>query len=258
MRKSMIVANWKMNGNQLAVQSWLNTLIAFLQTQEQNTKQCEWVFFPPSVYLGIAAQAIHASDLSTLCLGGQNCYMASSGAFTGEISPDMLADIGCQYALAGHSERRQLFQENNAHVAKKVLAIQAAGLTPILCVGETALERQKNETKSVIAEQLATVFSLCSEKHSIVIAYEPLWAIGTGLNATPEQAQRVHEEIREWVSVNIGASFSTSLSILYGGSVNPANAAGLLAEKDIDGLLVGGASLKASDFIAIGKPVYLL
>lgn len=257
MRTSIIVANWKMNGTKLAVQEWLHTMtgqLSGLSATEKTTR--EWVFCPPSVYLDLASTLIKMPGLhEPLSLGAQNCHTAVKGAFTGEISANMLVDLGCRYVLVGHSERRQLFRENNQIVAEKVGAAQQAGLIPILCVGETAEERQANHTQAVIAAQLEAVLNHCESKTKIVIAYEPLWAIGTGLTAMPEQAQTVHQGIREWLRKNASEAVSSSLHLLYGGSVNPKNALGLLLQPDIDGLLVGGASLKASDFIEIGQAV---
>jgi triosephosphate isomerase len=262
MKKSIIVANWKMNGTKLSVQAWLDTLIGELSASPDsvnNTVSPEWVFCPPSAYVDLAVQRIKKASLNEgrLSVGAQNCHGALSGAFTGEVSANMLADLGCRYVLVGHSERRQLFGENNQMVAEKVRAVQEAGLIPILCVGETAEERQANDTQAVIVQQLEAVLNHCENKTNLLIAYEPLWAIGTGLTATPEQAQTVHHEIRAFLSKKNGEAVSSSLRLLYGGSVNPKNAAGLLVQPDIDGLLVGGASLKALDFIEIGRAVSL-
>jgi triosephosphate isomerase len=254
----MIVANWKMHGTKLMVQEWLYTMIRQLSESSTTDRSVtEWIFCPPSVYLASAEALIKTSGLKNeiLSLGAQNCHTAANGAFTGEISANMLVELGCHYVLVGHSERRQFFQENNQMVAEKVRAAQQAGLIPILCVGETAEERQTNRTQTVIETQLQAAFQHCQDKTKIVIAYEPLWAIGTGLTATPEQAQAVHRQIRGWLALakNGSEAISASLPLLYGGSVSPKNAAGLLVQPDIDGLLVGGASLKALDFIAIGQ-----
>ena len=250
MRTSMIVANWKMNGTKSSVEEWLHTVAEHIS---HSTTLREWVFCPPAVYLVPALVSIKTLGVgANLCVGAQNCHVATSGAFTGEIAANMLADIGCRYVLVGHSERRQLFQESNAMVAEKVRAAQRAGLTPILCVGETAAERQADHTQVVVEKQLKSVFDICEDKLNIVIAYEPLWAIGTGLTATPEQAQDVHKYIRAWVAKNTDGATAEVLRVLYGGSVNPGNAVSLLEQRDIDGLLVGGASLKAVDFTAIG------
>ena len=203
MRTPLIVANWKMNGTKLMVQEWLQVVTTQLSASSTtDTAACEWVFCPPSVYLDAASMLIKAANLSTLCLGAQNCHTAAHGAFTGEISANMLIDVGCRYVLVGHSERRQLFKESNAIVAEKIQAAQQAGLIPILCVGETAAERQSNRTQTVIETQLAAALNDCQDKTKIGIAYEPLWAIGTGLTATPEQAQVVHQQIRGWLAKN--------------------------------------------------------
>jgi triosephosphate isomerase (TIM) len=240
----MIVANWKMNGTQAAVMAWLDAVASA-------SPRCEWVFCPPSVYLTIAAERLGKPDLKNkkVTLGAQNCHMAPNGAFTGEISAAMLKDAGCRYVILGHSERRQLFQESNNMIAEKVQTAQRLGLVPILCVGETAEQREANQTQAVILTQLNALAS--DSIKNLIIAYEPLWAIGTGVTATPLQAQAVHQQIRQWFIQHGGKP--EALRILYGGSVNPSNAADLLAQKDINGLLVGGASLKAVDFMAIGE-----
>jgi triosephosphate isomerase len=202
---------------------------------------------PPYPYL---AQAAELLDGSAVRLGGQNLAVEASGAFTGEVSGAMLRDVGCRYVIVGHSERRTLFGEGNELVAQKYRAAAAAGLTPILCVGEQLAEREAGATEVVVAAQLDAVLALCGDYAlaGAVIAYEPGWAIGTGRVATPEQAQAVHRFIRERVSR--GAATPT---ILYGGSVKPDNAAGLFAQADVDGGLVGGANLDAGQFLSICK-----
>lgn len=199
---------------------------------------------PPFVHL---SEAVRISKGSTVAIGAQNCHYEKKGAFTGEISADMLAAMGCCYTLAGHSERRMYFGETDDIVAKKVLAILESGMTAIACVGETLAERQSGSTLEVVERQLAAIISKIdtSASANIVIAYEPVWAIGTGLAATPNQAQEVHAFIR---SILNAFAPDTHIQILYGGSVTDMNAAELFAQPDIDGALVGGASLKSDAF----------
>jgi triosephosphate isomerase len=187
-------------------------------------------------------------------VAAQNCHFESKGAFTGETSAGQLADIGCQYVIVGHSERRQLFGDTDATVAKKTRAVLAVGLSPIVCVGETLAQRDGNETLAVVGSQLAAAVLDLSEADLLrcVVAYEPVWAIGTGRNATPAQAQEVHAYIRGRLAERLGAR-AKGLRIQYGGSVKPDNVAGLLAQQDIDGALVGGASLTVESFATIVK-----
>jgi triosephosphate isomerase len=191
---------------------------------------------------------------SAVGVSAQNCYSEPKGAFTGEVSPGQLADAGCKYVIVGHSERRQLFGETDAGVAKKTRAVLASGMSPIVCVGETLAQRDANQTLQVVGTQLeAAVLELAeAELLRVVVAYEPVWAIGTGRNATPEQAREVHRYIRGRLAEKLGPK-AKSLRILYGGSVKPDNVAGLLAQEDIDGALVGGASLTVDSFATIVK-----
>ena len=197
---------------------------------------------------------VEAAAGSRILVGGQNCYHESSGAFTGELSPPLLKDAGCRFVIVGHSERRQLFGETDAGVNQKVKAVLAADLLPIVCVGETIDERQAGRTMDVVRGQLQGALDGLSAAQigGLVIAYEPVWAIGTGHTATTEQAQEVHAEIRTLLRQLAGA-LADDIRIQYGGSVKPSNAAGLLSQPDIDGALVGGASLKADDFVGIVK-----
>ncbi len=206
---------------------------------------------PPFPYL--AAVAGQAED-SAVMVGAQNVSEHDKGAYTGEVSPGMLRDVGCDYVIVGHSERRSLYGETSAQVAAKFAAAQAAGLTPILCVGETLEEREAGTTERVIDEQLDAVLETAGIEAfaAAVIAYEPVWAIGTGMTATPEQAQDVHQHIRGRLAAR-NESIAAGLQILYGGSMKGENAAGLLGQPDIDGGLIGGASLKADDFLAIAS-----
>lgn len=205
---------------------------------------------PPSVYLDAVSAAVAGSAVG---VGAQNMYHEASGAFTGELSAAMLQDIGCRYVILGHSERRHILGETNEDVCRKVHAALAAKLTPIVCVGETLQERQASKTTDIVAEQFyGSLAGLSAEQAGqIVIAYEPVWAIGTGLNATPDQADEVHADLRSILASRFGAAVADTVRIQYGGSVKAENAAELLAKLHIDGALVGGASLKAAGFAAI-------
>ena len=204
---------------------------------------------PPFPYLATVASQLEGSPVT---LGAQNVSEHEKGAFTGEVAPAMLRDVGCKYVIIGHSERRSLYGETSTQVAAKFVAAQSAGLTPILCVGETLEEREAGTTEAVIDEQLDAALDAVGINGfgAAVIAYEPVWAIGTGMTATPEQAQEVHAHIRERLAAQ-SESIAAGVQILYGGSMKGDNAAGLLGQPDIDGGLIGGASLKAADFLAI-------
>ena len=205
---------------------------------------------PPFVYLLPVAEALSGSNVA---LGAQNMYFEAKGAFTGEISAQMLMDVGCRYAIVGHSERRQYFGETDETVNKRLLAALDAGLTPIVCIGETLAQRDADETEAVVTRQIQQgLDGLTSEQaSSLVIAYEPVWAIGTGRTATAGQAQEVHTFIRQRLADKFGPDPAGQVRIQYGGSVKPGNAAELLSQPDIDGALVGGASLQADSFGAI-------
>lgn len=208
---------------------------------------------PPYIHLSAMSQL--AKSNQKVSIGAQNCHQAESGAYTGEISATMLHSVGVQYVIIGHSERRQYFGENNALLADKVNAVLKGQLIPIFCIGETLEQRNANSHFDVIKTQLSEgLFHLSeSEFSQVILAYEPVWAIGTGLTASPEQAQEIHEFIRKEVALKYGVSVAQNLSILYGGSCNPKNAAELFAKADIDGGLIGGASLKSRDFVDIIK-----
>lgn len=245
MRKFLVAGNWKMNGDSAANSELVDGIISGIP--ESDT--VEVLVCPPFPYLAAVRQQIEGSSV---LLGSQTVSEHGSGAFTGETSAGMLLDFGCAYALVGHSERRTLFGESSAQVAAKFAAALAAGLTPVLCVGETLEQREAGETEAVINQQLSAVLE-ASGVESIaraVIAYEPVWAIGTGLTASPEQAQDVHRHIRS-VLEGQNENIAAGVQILYGGSVKGDNAAGLFGMPDIDGGLIGGASLKAADFLAI-------
>lgn len=247
MRNILVAGNWKMNGSTAANAE----LVAGLLEGRPQSASVEMLVCPPFPYLETVAGQIAGSGV---LLGAQNVSEHASGAFTGETSAGMLRDVGCTHVIVGHSERRALYAESSADVAAKYAAAQAEGLIPVLCVGETQEQREAGETSAVIDEQLDAVLESAGigSFARAIVAYEPVWAIGTGLTASPEQAQEVHGHIRarlEAADPNIAAV----VQILYGGSVKGSNAAGLFSQPDIDGGLVGGASLKSEDFLAIAK-----
>lgn len=242
MKKKLIAGNWKMNGSLAANVALLEQLAAGLPADS-----CQVAVCAPSVYL---QQVSNITKGGSIAVGAQDVSAHESGAFTGETSAGMLRDLGVRYALVGHSERRQYHGETDAVVAIKAQKALASGITPIVCVGETLEEREAGKTEEAVKRQLAAVIHLNGHCISeIVVAYEPVWAIGTGQTATPEQAQEVHAVLR--AQLTAATSHADRVHILYGGSMNAANAQQLLAQKDIDGGLVGGASLKAADFLTI-------
>jgi triosephosphate isomerase len=245
MRQPVVAGNWKMHGDRASGAALVDGIIAGLD----ETGPVEVVVCPPAVLIPNVVQRIGSAPLA---VGGQNLCEHESGAYTGEISGPMLTDAGCRYCIVGHSERRQIYGEGSALVAAKFLAAQKCGLTPILCLGETLEEREAGRTEAVIAGQLDAVVEQAGVEQlsGSLVAYEPVWAIGTGRTATPGQAQEVHRFIRERVALVDGA-VAEGLRLLYGGSVKPDNAGGLFAQPDIDGGLIGGASLKAEQFMAI-------
>lgn len=246
MRNRLVMGNWKMNGSLSLLDALLGNLTNALSEQEQ----AHCVVFPPAIYIPRAQSLL--SD-SAICLGAQNIYPASAGAYTGELSAVMLQDFNCRYVLIGHSERRHLFGENENFIAKKFHHAKESGMIPVLCVGETLAEREQGLTETVIARQLLTVLEDKNDVFShCVIAYEPVWAIGTGQNATAEQAQAVHVFIRKVIAEREPTN-ATRVPILYGGSVNENNARSLFLMPDVDGGLVGGASLNARQFVEIVK-----
>jgi triosephosphate isomerase len=243
MKKKLIAGNWKMNGSLAANASLLQAVLA-----ASHGMNCHAAVCVPSAYLA-QVQALLAGQ-SLIALGSQDVSAQEAGAFTGEISAAMLKDFAVRYAIVGHSERRQYHAETDATVALKAQRALSAGITPIVCVGETLTERQAGKTEEVVKRQLAAVIHTNGHCISeIVVAYEPVWAIGTGLTATPEQAQEVHSVLR--AQLKAASAQSDRVSILYGGSMNAANAKQLMAQADIDGGLIGGAALKSSDFLAI-------
>ena len=246
MRRPIIAGNWKMNNNSAESVE----LVSQLREMISGIKEVEVVVAPPYTALGSVATAIKGS---TIVLSSQNIFWEEKGAFTGEISPSMLKDIGCQYAIIGHSERRQYFGETNETVNKRLKAALEASLTPIVCIGETLEEKEADKTLTVIEKQVKEGLAGISsgEMEKVVIAYEPVWAIGTGKTATPEQAQEVHQFIRGMLAQVFDEGIAKGIRILYGGSVKPDNVDQLMSQKDIDGALVGGASLKADSFARI-------
>lgn len=247
MRNALVVGNWKMNGETAANQTLVAALVESLAAGP--VSGVEVGICPPAVYLHSVGLQLEGSVVS---LGAQNLNEHDTGAYTGEVSAAMLRDVGCSMVIVGHSERRSLYHESDEQVAAKILAALRAGLQPILCVGETLAQRESGVALDVVTQQLSAAVSglAADEFERLVVAYEPVWAIGTGKTASPEQAQEVHAHIRA-VLAGLAGSAGQNVQLLYGGSVNAANAAELFAKPDIDGGLIGGASLKANDFIAI-------
>lgn len=248
MRRPLVAANWKMNGDKVSNKALLETVIASL-----NTTDVDVVIAAPYVYLEQVSQYCKTNGLM---LAAQNVSEFDAGAYTGEIAASMLADVGCQFSIIGHSERRQYFQESDAQIASKFLQLQAHGICPILCVGESLQEREAGLTEKVVSQQLQAVMKKAGVANfsNAVVAYEPVWAIGTGETASPEQAQAVHKLLRKCVET-FDKDISAQLRIIYGGSVNENNAADLFSQADIDGGLIGGASLNAESFIKICKVI---
>lgn len=227
-------------------------LLTELNVHASTLPHINLVVFPPAIFIEQTERLLAGS---TVAWGAQNMYFAPSGAFTGELSAGMLCEFGCRYILIGHSERRALFAETDEQVARKYQAALQVGLTPIVCIGETIEEREKGLTYTVLRRQLDAIFSISDEIGHLsqaVIAYEPVWAIGTGLTAEPGMAQEVHAQIRAWVT-EYDKTIAESLRILYGGSLKRDNAAALFAMPDIDGGLIGGASLNAAEFLDIAR-----
>jgi triosephosphate isomerase len=248
MRKPFVAGNWKMNTNSRTSVELVKRIAS--GSAETAGQSVTVAVCPPFVYLQAVAQALSSSNIA---VGAQDIYSEPEGAFTGEISSAMLKDVGCSYCLCGHSERRHIIGESDELINKKVTAAIGGGLLPILCVGELLEEREASQTNQVVTRHVKEgLAGLNGEKlQAVTIAYEPVWAIGTGRTATPEQAQEVHDFIRKLLAQMYDGRLAEEIRILYGGSVKPGNAADLMAQKDIDGLLVGGASLKADDFLAI-------
>lgn len=239
MRKKIIAGNWKMHGS---IEEVTQLLTQLANTIDRLPVDTECVVFPPAIHIPLTQKLLHHSPISW---GGQNCYPKEAGAYTGEHSVLMFKEYGCRYLLVGHSERRQLFGEDEKKIAEKFHHIKEHGIIPVLCVGETLEQREAGQTYNILAHQLASIAesnASCFER--CIIAYEPIWAIGTGKTATPVQVQDVHAYIRSYID-------TAEVSILYGGSVNEKNASALFAMPDVDGGLIGGASLNAQKFVEI-------
>ncbi|MES9968477.1 MAG: triose-phosphate isomerase [Candidatus Thiodiazotropha sp.] len=245
MRRPLVAGNWKMNGSLESVRSLLDGI----KQGVAEVKGAEVAVCPPAIYIPEVQKLLSGSDIAW---GGQDLSTESSGAFTGEVAASMFNDFGCKYVIVGHSERRTYHAESDQLVAKKFAVARAAGLIPILCIGETLEEREAGTTNDVVARQLDAVIELegVEALAESVIAYEPVWAIGTGKTATPDQAQEVHAFIRARIAEKSG-DVAAAVRILYGGSMKPGNAAELIGKPDIDGGLIGGASLQAEDFLGI-------
>jgi len=246
MRQKFVAGNWKMYTNTATAKQLAAAVVKGLGGETRvRVAVC-----PPAPYLLVVGEVLRGSAVA---LGAQNAFTEKEGAFTGEVSPVMLADVGCKYVILGHSERRHKLGETDAFINRKVHAALGAGLQAILCVGETLAERQGNRTEAVLDTQLdGSLAGLgAADLAKVVLAYEPVWAIGTGQNATPEQAQQAHAFIRGRIAAKFGDAAAQALVIQYGGSVKPDNAASLMSQADVDGALVGGASLKADQFLAI-------
>ncbi|MBD2815266.1 triose-phosphate isomerase [Xenorhabdus sp. Flor] len=247
MRYPLVMGNWKLNGSTHMV----NDLIAGLRKELSNVDGCDVAIAPPTVYVSLAKSALAGSRIA---LGAQDVGVNLSGAFTGETSAEMLKDVGAKYIIIGHSERRTYHKESDEFIAKKFAVLKEQGLIPVLCIGETEQENEAGQTEAVCARQIDAVLNTLGAEafKSAVIAYEPVWAIGTGKSATPAQAQAVHKFIRDHIAKQ-DAAIAEQVIIQYGGSVNAGNAAELFTQPDIDGALVGGASLKADAFAVIVK-----
>lgn len=250
-RKILLAGNWKMHKKPSEVAEFFADYAKRTELLPgQAPKNIDLLFAVPYVCLPAAQEAAKTYGFD---VAAQNIHQEAEGAFTGEISAPMLTDLGIRSSLVGHSERRQYFQETDDIIATKVKACLDFGLLPVLCVGETKEERQQGETEQVLKRQMDAVFSQIAEWENLVVAYEPVWAIGTGLTASPEQAQEAHQFIRGLIDVRYGAEPADQTRILYGGSVKPDNADSLFSQPDIDGGLVGGASLKVEDFASLTR-----
>lgn len=243
MRSPFVAGNWKLNGSRSSASSLASDIAS------GSKSGVETVICPVSLHIADVAQAIAGTSVK---LGAQNASATESGAFTGEVSATMLAEYGCEFVIIGHSERRTLFAETDLQCAERHAAVQQAGLKPIFCIGESLQQREADQTFEVVERQLGALVEVAGAQalDNAVVAYEPVWAIGTGKTATPEQAQAVHAHIRQYIGGH-NAAAAEQMQILYGGSVNAGNAADLFANVDIDGGLIGGAALKSEDFLAI-------
>ena len=247
MRKKVIAGNWKMNNDLSESQNLISKLTSGLSGKKL---KCDVIICPPFTSLSEANSLIKNTPVK---LGAQNMYFKESGAYTGEISAQMLKSVGCEYVILGHSERRTIFKETDGSINEKIKAAFKAGLKPIFCIGETLEEREAGKEKNVLQTQLSGGLNEISidQMKNMIIAYEPVWAIGTGKTASPEQAEEMHDFIRKYIKNDFTPEVAENIVIQYGGSVKPDNALELLSQKDIDGALVGGACLKADSFISI-------
>ncbi len=249
MRRKIIAGNWKMNKDVNETKELIKGLLKELQNIKQ---KCDVILCPPFTSLSEAGKLLENTAVK---LGAQNMYFEESGAYTGEISASMILSAGCEYVILGHSERRTIFKESDETINKKIKQALKAGLKPIFCIGETLEQRESNQTNDIIKKQVTGGLKDLTDHdlEKMIIAYEPVWAIGTGKNATPEQAEEVHKFIRNLIKENFSDKTAENIVIQYGGSVKPDNASELLSQPDIDGALVGGASLKADSFTGIIK-----
>ena len=249
MRNRVIAGNWKMNNDLKESEKLIVELKNLLQNEKLN---CDVIVCPPFTSLSEVSKLLKGSVIK---LGAQNMHFEENGAFTGEVSASMLKSVGCEYVILGHSERRHIFGETDEMINKKIKKALAAGLKPIFCVGELLEERENGTTNDVVKRQILKGLDGISaeEMKNIIVAYEPVWAIGTGKTATPAQAQEVHEFLRDLIEIDYSLEVANDLVIQYGGSVKPDNARELISQKDIDGALVGGACLKAESFMGIIK-----
>lgn len=247
MRRTLVAGNWKLNGSKQSTKDLIEGILAGMT----EVKNADVAVCPPYVYIPQAAELLASTPVAW---GAQNCSQHNDGAYTGEVAAPMLKEFGCKYIILGHSERRAIYKETNDDIVQKYIAVKETGLIPILCVGELLSEREAGKTEAVVAEQLDAVLNVTGieQFENAVIAYEPVWAIGTGVTATPEQAQEVHAFIRQRLAAK-DTAIADKMQILYGGSVKPDNASELFAKPDIDGGLIGGASLKAESFLGICK-----
>lgn len=250
MREIIVAGNWKMHKDVREAEAFTRELLP----KVLNLKKTKIILCPPFTALFNIGKIVEGTGIA---IGGQNMYFTDNGAFTGEVSGRMLQSTGCEYVILGHSERRHIFGETDEMVQKKVAAALRLGLRPIICIGETLAERQAEKTLEVIEHQLNAALEMVDANQIVqcVLAYEPVWAIGTGVNATPGQAAEVHQQIRQILTAKYGFEVANAITIQYGGSVKPDNAAELIREAEIDGFLVGGASLKSDDFSQIAAIV---
>jgi triosephosphate isomerase len=249
MTRPLVVGNWKMNGGQADCAKLARAIVRQLKAKPV---AAQVVLAPPFTALFPVGKALRNSALQ---LAAQNCHWQLSGAFTGEISPSMVRELGCRFVILGHSERRYILRETDEMVRQKITPVIAQGMRPIVCVGETLAEREREETFQVVGRQLEVALKGLDKDviQNVEIAYEPVWAIGTGHNATPEQIRQVHAKIRQFFAGSFGTSLSRAMRILYGGSVKPENAAMIAETDEVNGFLVGGASLRADSFVAIAR-----